>query len=435
MTKKKAWTQFVVYSLIGAFMFFVPIKIAGRNSIPIDHLLTLIYKIPFYNLIYPLALVVIGVVMPFVTKSFKKSKVKTFLAFLNLIALPFIIMGVFKIGPASMLEEDMLPFIINNVVLNVCTIVPVGSIFLAFITSYGLMEFIGVYMRPIMRPLFNTPGRSAIEAVTSFVGSYSIALMITNKVYTRGYYTDREACIIGSGFATVSATFMIVIADNLGFLQSHWLLYFFTAFAITFLVTAITARIYPLASKPDTFYEGQEGKREQEVKSDKFKVAKELAIEKSMNAPDLLDNIKDNFADGIRLALNIAPSLMAIGTLGLILARFTPFFEYTGVIFYPFTKLLGFEDAMLVSKSLSMSLIEMFLPVIPMANADFISRFVIGIVVVSEILFFSASIPVIMATNIPLTLKDFVIIWYERVLLTIIIATPLSYFYFNVLGL
>jgi len=55
-------------------------------------------------------------------------------------------------------------------------LVPIGSIFLAFLTNYGLMEFVGVFVRPLMRRIWKTPGRSAIDAVASFVGSYSVAL-------------------------------------------------------------------------------------------------------------------------------------------------------------------------------------------------------------------------------------------------------------------
>lgn len=71
------------------------------------------------------------------------------------------------------------------------------------------MEFIGVFMEPVMRPFFKTPGRSAVDAVASFVGSYSLALLITNRVYMEDTYTKKEAAIIATGFSTVSATFIL----------------------------------------------------------------------------------------------------------------------------------------------------------------------------------------------------------------------------------
>ena len=94
----------------------------------------------------------------------------------------------------------MLPFLYNKVVMPVTSLVPVGAIFLAFLISYGLMEFIGVFLKPVMRPVWKTPGRSAIDAVASFVGSYSVGLLITNRVYKELRYSTKEACIIATGF-------------------------------------------------------------------------------------------------------------------------------------------------------------------------------------------------------------------------------------------
>lgn len=435
MSDRRAFWRFVVYSLIGLIMFFVPITIGGQTTIPIDHLLTLIHQIPYFNQVYPLLLVFVGIFLPFTTGSFKESWLNKFFAFLNLLAVPFVLFGIFNFGPPALLEENMIPFILNKVVLSVCTIVPVGSIFLAFMVSYGLMEFVGVFMRPVMKPIFKTPGRSAIDAVASFVGSYSLALLITNRVYEEGKYTDKEACIIATGFSTVSATFMIVAAKALGFFETHWLLYFFITLIITFIVTAITTRIPPLSTKADTYYQNQTGDVEEDVPTDKLKVATQIAIEKAKAAPDLWTNIKDNLKDGLVLALKMAPSLMSIGVLGLILAKYTPIFDYLGYIFLPFTWVAGLKEPLLAGQALSMSIAEMFLPVVPVTGASFVTRFTVGIVIISEILFFSASIPCMMATNIPLNIKDYVVIWFERVAISILIAGPVCYLLFTVVGI
>jgi len=63
-------------------------------------------------------------------------------------------------------------------------------------------------------------------------------------------------------------------------------------------------------------------------------------------------------------------------------------------------------------------------------EAPFITKFLVGIVSVSEVLFFSASIPCIIATEIPLTIKDYLIIWVERVVISIIIAAPILHILF-----
>ena len=71
-------------------------------------------------------------------------------------------------------------------------LIPVGAIALSLLVGYGLLEFVGVYMEPIMRPIFKTPGKSAVDAVASFVGSYSLGLLITNRVYKQGCTTNES---------------------------------------------------------------------------------------------------------------------------------------------------------------------------------------------------------------------------------------------------
>jgi nucleoside recognition membrane protein YjiH len=60
--------------------------------------------------------------------------------------------------------------------------------------------------------------------------SYSIGMLITNRLYKEGKYTFKEAAIIATGFLTFSATFMIVVAKTLGLMDlwSAFLLGFFS---------------------------------------------------------------------------------------------------------------------------------------------------------------------------------------------------------------
>ncbi len=416
--------KFILYSLIGIFMFFVPIEVGGKSSIPLDHIVNAIKAIPHYGTIYGGIIVVIGGIYPFITKTWNKDKVTTVFSILKLLGVVFVFMAIFKIGPAAFFEPDMMPFIYDKIVVPVTTIVPIGSVFLAFLVSYGLMEFVGVLMKPIMRPVWKTPGRSAIDAVASFVGSYSLALLITNRVYREGKYTAKEACIIATGFSTVSATFMIIVAKTLGIME-YWNKYFWATLVITFIVTAITARIYPLSRKSGKYYNDQQGIIEPEPKGNRLKMAWEEGMEAFDKAPSVIQNIIINLKDGIKLAISIGPTLMSIGFLGLIIANFTNFFDIVGYIFYPFTLLLRIPEPLLAAKASAISIAEMFLPALVVAEAPMVTKFIIAIVCVSEILFFSASIPCMLSTDIPLTVKDLIIIWIERIIFSLILATPI----------
>lgn len=422
---------FIFYSLFGIFMFFVPVTIGGAKSIPIDHITSLVKKLPNYNLIFGVFMVLAGIAYAIKTKSWQKSKLHSVFFAIKLVALVFVFMYVTNKGPARIFDGDMLPLIWNGIMVSVATIVPIGSVFLAFLTGFGLMEFIGVFMEPVMRPVFKTPGRSAVDAVASFVGSYSLALLITNRVYLEDTYTKKEAAIIATGFSTVSATFMIIVAKTLDLLD-YWLAYFWITLFVTFLVTAITARIFPLNKKPQEYYSGKEYVPE-EKKKVTFGEALDAGMEAYKNSGSLAVVIKDNFIDGFKMALNIAPSLLGVGMIGLLLAEYTPIFDLIGYIFYPFTLITKVEEPLMVAQALGMSIAEMLLPAPVVANAGLglIAKMLVAVVSVSEILFFSASIPVMMGTEIPLKFSDYIIIWIERVILSIVITMPILYLFFR----
>lgn len=422
---------FLAYALFGIFMFFVPITIGGTNTIPIDHMTNLVKSIPNYNLVFGVFIVIAGLIYSVKSKSWQGSTLNAVFFVLKFSSLIFLIMYLTGRGPARFFEGDMLPLIWNSIMVSVTTIVPIGSIFLAFLTGFGLMEFIGIFMEPVMRPVFKTPGKSAVDAVASFVGSYSLALLITNRVYREDFYTTKEAAIIATGFSTVSATFMVIVANTLD-IMNHWLAYFWITLFVTFAVTALTARIYPLSKKPDVYFSGKVQENEERPKVS-FAMAADAGMEAFKSADSLPNVIKSNFVDGFKMSLNIGPSLLGIGMIGLIVAEYTPIFDLLGYIFYPFTLLMRIPEPILTAKALALSIAEMLLPapVIAAAGADIVTRMLVAVVSVSEILFFSASIPVMMGTDIPLKFSDYIIIWIERVILSIVIAAPIIWLMFG----
>ena len=278
-----------------------------------------------------------------------------------------------------------------------------------------------------MRPIWRVPGRAAVDAVASFVGSYALGLLLTNRMYTGGRYTAREAAIIAAGFSTVSATFMVIVAKTLG-LMDIWLWYFFGTLVVTFVVTAITVRIPPLSRIPDEVYPGAVHSPELAVTRDRFRVARRAAEQTLAEAPSLPKNIWVNFRDGLVMVLQILPSIMSVGLIALVLATYTPVFEWIGVIFYPLFWALGYSDPGLLASASATSIAEMFIPATMAAgHEDLVARFVIGVVCVSAIIFFSALVPAILATDIPVKMWHLLVIWVERVALTIVLATPLAH--------
>ncbi|MEO4038279.1 YjiH family protein [Micrococcaceae bacterium Sec6.3] len=420
--------RMLVYSAIGVFMFFVPITIDGVSTIPLDHMVTWVRRIlgPAERYV-GLAIIAAGAVYPFATGRWRQGPMRMTFAFLAVLGFVTASMVVFGFGPSWILDKAIGPFLLDKLVVPVGLIVPIGSVFLALVIGYGLMEFVGVYLRPAMRPIWKVPGRAAVDAVASFVGSYALGLLLTNRMYRGGRYTAKEAAIIAVGFSTVSATFMVIVARTLG-LMDVWLWYFFGTLVVTFLVTAITVRIPPLSRIPDEVHPGVEHHPEQPVTADRFSVARRAAEQTLAEAPSLGRNVWLNFRDGLVMVMQILPSIMSVGLIALLLATHTPVFTWVGYLFFPLFALLGFSDPGLLATASATSIAEMFIPATMAAgHEDFVARFVIGVICVSAIIFFSAVVPAILATDIPVKLWHLVVVWAERVILTILLATPVAH--------
>jgi nucleoside recognition membrane protein YjiH len=419
--------KLIVLSLIGLVVFFVPVTMDGKSSIPLDHLVTLVRQ--YAGPVVPwlmLALIVVGAARPFVTGSWKQTPTKVVFSLLNVVGLIAALLMVTR-PPAWLADPDIGPFLWKTLVQSVGLIVPIGAIFLGFLIGFGLMEFVGVFVRPVMRPIWRTPGRSAVDAVASFVGSYSLGLLITNRVYKSGGYTAREAAIVAVGFSTVSVTFMVVVAKALD-LMDHWLMYFFVSFVVTFVVTAITVRIPPLSRVPDEYCPGSVPTPEQKITRNRFGIALGQALGTLREGPGVVRVIWANFKDGVLMTASILPSIMSVGLIGLLLAKHTPIFDWIAWIFYPIAWLVRLPEPLLAGKAVGVGLVEMFLPSAQVgADESIILRFVVAVVSVSGIIFLSAMVPSILATEIPLKFWKLIVIWFERVVISLVITTPIAY--------
>ena len=423
LSKPMALIQLIVFSAIGLVMFFVPFSIGDKSTILFDHGATyLVNQQHTLSVTLLFVLMIFGVSKPFIDGSWRKNITHKILTVFKVLGLVLAVMYISGNAPAFMMEKDMLPFLFEKLALPVGMIVPLGALILAFLVGFGLLEMVGVLMQPFMKPIWRTPGASAIDAVASFVGSYSIGLLITNRVYLQKQYSAREAIIIATGFSTVSAAFMVIVAKTLG-LMEFWNLFFWSTLVITFIVTAITARIPPISQfdneveRPNLDYK----------RGTRLKAAYELGLSTSRRASDFKQILWSNFRDGLTMAAAIVPSIIAVGLTGLLLAKYTPVFDALGLLLYPFTWLGGLPEPLVAAKGMSAGLAEMFLPALLLSEADMLTRYVAGVISISSVLFFSAMIPCVLATEIPISVGKMVIVWFQRVALSILLAAAFGH--------
>lgn len=417
-------SKFIVYNFIGIFIFFIPIKLYDTITIPIDHIIIYINNHYLNSIcIYTLVFITSGVFYPFITKSWNKNIFNKIISFFNFFSIFVCILFVANLDSFYFISKDMLSIIFNKIAIPISIAIPIGSIFLTFLIDYGLLDFIGILMQPIMKPLFKVPGKSAINALASFFSNCSIGVLITDTIFKDSKYSIKEASIIVTGFSTVSISSMIIIAKTLD-IMSMWNAYFIITLIVTCSVTSITARIPPLSRKSHS-YISSSFVIETKIYKNFIQNAWIEAI-KSIHTPvNVCDSLYKNLKNGLIVTITVLPSIVSIGTTGLILSKYTCFIDLLAYIFYPILKILQLPEPMLTAKSASLGIIDLFLPSFLVTNSSFLTRFIIGVVSVSSVLSFCSCIPCILSTKIPLSVWELFLIWIERVVFSFIIVTPI----------
>src|SRR5699024_8555066 len=275
-------------------------------------------------------------------------------------------------------------------------------------------------------PLFKTPGKSAVDATASFVGSTTMGIVLTGRMYSSKMYTKKEAAIIASCFSAVSIGYahLVMTTANIG---EYFLLTYGVSFFITFVLAAICSRIYPLNRKTNEFIDGTV-QTEEERKALKagsedgiVKTGAHRATIRAYTSGSVPKRIVDSVIDAFPVMPKVVTLLCSIGILGMIAAKYTPIFDIIGYAFYPFTKLLGVPDAMVAAAAVPTGITEMFIPVLTIADQvtqlHIKTRFFVTTVSMVQIIFLAGSVVVIMNTGIHLKFRELMILFLERTLI------------------
>lgn len=341
-------------------------------------------------------------------------------------------------GPEMIVGPSTGGMVIPGVVIGVAFIIPVGAFFIPFLTDYGCIDFFGVILEPLMRPLFKTPGKSAVDACASFVGSTTMGVIITGRMYKGNSYTKKEASIVATCFSAVSVGYALLVMQTAG-IGEYFIVTYFVSFFLAFVLAAIIARIPPISRKKDEFYNGRvQTEEERKEASLKFgpsmiKVGVNRATVRAYTSGGMLKRIKSSIIDSFPVLPKVITLLCSIGIIGMIVAKYTPVFDYIGYIFLPLTKLLGVPDAKVAASAIPTGITEMFIPILTIADQvnqlHVQTRFFITVVSMLQIIFLSESVVVIMNTGLPLKFKELMIVFLERT----IIAMPLAALFMHIL--
>jgi nucleoside recognition membrane protein YjiH len=424
----------VVYSLIGIGAFFFSFEINGKSTFLVNHIadfirISLNPYLPY--IVIAISFIAILQIIRRDPRCFKDS-VSIFLSIMKILGFIMIIMATFKFGPDFLISKSIGQTVLNKVVIAVAITISVAAVFLPFLLDFGLVDFFGVIMRPIMRPIFKCPGLSAVIAVTAYLGNFAVGHIAVDSLYKRGRLSAKESAIIGTGFCTASLPFLLVIASILD-IMDYWLFYFWSSLFITFATTFITIRIWPLSAKnQDEYYPGVEPDLEPEVKINVIKSAFTVALDVARKADPLIYRLWFFIRESLQMLGSILCGAMFFATLGLLINNYTDIFYYLGFIFWPFLKILGAPDVLIIAKSAATSLFDIVLPAIigMEGGASLEARYIIATVPVSAIVFLAAFIPCILSTEIPIKMSELLFLWLVRTIITVCLATMIAKIYF-----
>ena len=440
--------RFIIPSLLGIFLFMVPFPQKDGITIPIAILSGKLQDwIGSYVPAIMTALIVLTVVGTFAAKlmrpaiisrsSFFSSlfDVKPVWAAVRVLGAIFAIMTLFKIGPKWVWSDATGGLLLNpdGLLTILFSVFLFAGLFLPLLLNFGLLELFGALLTKIMRPVFGLPGRSSIDCLASWLGDGTIGVLLTSKQYEEGYYTKKEAAIIGTTFSVVSITFSLVVIAQVG-LKDYFVPFYLTVALAGIISAILLPRIPPLSRKPDTYYNEQEGKDTMEVIPKGYSRVG-YGYEQALVQAKRNNSAAKFFADGMKNVLDmwmgVAPIVMAIGTTALIVAENTKFFEWIGIPFIPILEILQVPEATEASKSILVGFADMFLPAIFGSGIESeLTRFVIACLSVTQLIYMSEVGGLLLGSKIPVSFKDLVIIFLQRTFLTLFIIVGIAHIIF-----
>ena len=297
----------------------------------------------------------------------------------------------------------------------------IGGFFLPLLTDYGLMDLLSSVFTKFARRLFCVPGRAMIDCVTSWMGSSVCGAYLTISQYEKGIYNAKEASIILCNFSLLSVSLCSLIASMVGVGEMFGKLYL-TIVIAGILCAIIIPRLWPIKNFSEEYdkVSGNCAPAESHKGVNGLKWGYMQAYKRAESAP----GIKSFFAKGAYSALNLTvstlPCIMAFGTVSLIVATYTPVFEYLGLPLGYYIELFGIPEAAKAGSAILVGFADQFIPVIIGGSMEAVAtRFLVGCISILQIVYVTDIGTLILTSRVPLKLWQLFVIFIERVVISI----------------
>ncbi|MEI2357415.1 YjiH family protein [Mesobacillus zeae] len=345
----------------------------------------------------------------------------------------FAVATLYKLGPEMIWSKNTGGLLLTSLLPILFSVFLLAGLLLPLLLDFGLLELCGTMLTKVMRPIFRLPGRSSVDCMASWLGDGTIGVLLTSKQYEEGFYTKREATIIGTSFSVVSITFCLVVIKTVG-LEKMFVPFYLTVLVSGIVAAVVLPRIPPLSRKPDTYYaEKSDDYSEDKIPagSTPFKWGLTQALDKASKHRGWGDFFVSGGKNVLDMWLGVAPIVMALGTLALIIAEYTPFFQWLGLPFIPLLQLLQVPEAKAASETIMVGFADMFLPSVIGADIKSeLTRFVIACVSVTQLIYMSEVGGLLLGSKIPVSFKELFIIFIQRTLITLPVIVLIAHILF-----
>lgn len=440
----KNLVKFILGSAFGILMFLVPIPSGESFTTLLDFLKTWIKGLFGSSLPYIImAILVVSAVMSlydyfakpdWIRKNHYLSRAfSTTPLYLvsKIIGAVFTVMVVFNFGPEQIISADT-----GATMVDLCgtlfAIVISFSFIMPFLTDCGIMEFLGVILKPVVRPLFRVPGRASVDLIASWFGASNAAVILTREQYMKGFYTKREAGFIMTNFSLVSIPFCLMVADTMGIANIFPQFYLCICF-VGIILAVILIRIPPICKIPDTYKEEVGKQINEELPNEKGLLAH--AVELSCKRAETF-TAKTVGESGLEVMVgmffDLIPIVVSWGTIALIIATYTPFFQWISYPMGAYMNLLGLPEAFAAAPATLVGFTDMFIPALLSVGLTSVkTKFVVGVLSLVQIIYLTEVGTIIIKSEIPLNFWKLLVIFLERT----IIAIPIIVVFANAIGL
>lgn len=443
---KKTFWVFLIPSLLGLFLFMAPVSYNGDLTIPIAVLAkSLIHTIGDY--LVPIVTIIIGFMAisslsykflkpsfisrsPFLHRLFSPSPLWLTVRILGGLA---VTMTYFQFGPNAVWEENTGGLVLEGLLPTLFSVFIFAGMLLPLLLNFGLLELFGTILSKVMRPIFNLPGRSAIDCMASWLGDGSVGILLTTKQYENKFYTQREAAVVGTTFSAVSITFSLVVLAQVKLEQ--YFIPFYGSICLAGIVAAIIIpRIPPLSLKKDLYVDGSEPNQDADLipqGHSTFSWGMKLALKKAATVTSFKRVITDGVENAIDMVFGVLPVVMGLGTIALVIAEYTSIFAILGQPFVPFLELLAIPDAVAASETMVVGFADMFLPAVIISSVDSdLTRFVIAAMSVTQLIYMSEVGALLLGSRIPVNIFELFVIFILRTLITLPVIAGVAHLIF-----